>query len=529
MKFCRTCNWYLIIGARYTFFLQTERNQSLGGVTMEWKLTKEPLASLATDAIIVFHTKDRESTQGSAQEVDEALGYRISGLISEGEITGILGEVTSLHNWGKIPSGRVYVSGLGKEDKTDLQGLKHAVAVAARKAQAAGVKQLGIGYPLFLTERYHSVDVVQAIVEGVELGTYQHPTYKSEQKKKQIETVWLSTKAVSDSAFAAGIERGQVFARATNLARSLVHQPANILTPDLLASHAKEVADKRALHIDVLTEERLAEQGMNALLAVSGGSAHPARMIVLSYQGAPESKEVLGLVGKGVTFDSGGIQIKPARGMEEMKTDMAGAAAVLGAMDAIGALRPDCNVIAVIPACENMVDGIAYRAGDVIKSYSGKTIEVNHTDAEGRIILADAISYAKRLGATKLVDVATLTGAVVIALGFEAAALMTNDQDWGNEVKNAARIASERVWELPMYDEYEEYVKSEIADVKNEGGAPAGCIQGGMFLRKFAEDTPWVHLDIAGTATAQKEHGIHVKGATGASVRTLVQLAIRFA
>ncbi|SEN07729.1 leucyl aminopeptidase [Lihuaxuella thermophila] len=496
---------------------------------MEWKITKEPLESLATDAIIVFHSQGGESVQGYARKVDKALDYRISSLISEGEITGELGEITILHNWGKIPSGRVIISGLGKEDRADLGRLKHAVAVAARKAQKLGLKQLGLGCPSFLIERYNSVDVVQAIVEGVELGTYQHQSYKSEQKKKEIETVWLFVESISESAVQAGIERGQVFARATNFARFLVHEPGNYLTPEKLAFHAKRIAEKRELSIDILTKEQLVEQGMHALLAVSGGSANPPRMIVLSYQGAPESREILGLVGKGVTFDSGGLQIKPSSSMNGMKGDMAGAAAVLGAMDAIGKLKPHCNVLAVIPACENMTGDHAYRPGDVIRTYSGKTIEVHHTDAEGRIVLADAIAYAKRLGATKLVDVATLTGAVIVALGYEASGLMTNHEAWGNEVKTAARIVGERVWELPMFDEYEEYVKSEIADVKNDAGAPAGSIQGGMFLKHFAGDTPWVHLDIAGTAESKKEHGIHLKGATGAMVRTLVQLAIRFA
>jgi leucyl aminopeptidase len=229
-----------------------------------------------------------------------------------------------------------------------------------------------------------------------------------------------------------------------------------------------------------------------------------------------------------VTFDSGGLQLKPSPFMLDMKEDMAGAAAVLAAMDAIGELRPHSNVLAVIPVCENMVNGQAYRPGDVIRSFSGKTIEVAHTDAEGRVILADAISYAKRKGATRLVDVATLTGAVVVALGHEATGMMSNDEEWADEVKAAARIAGERMWELPMYKEYGIYVESEIADVKNEGGSPAGCIQGGLFLQAFAEETPWVHLDIAGSATAPRESGIFAKGATGVAVRTLIQLAVRF-
>jgi leucyl aminopeptidase len=343
-----------------------------------------------------------------------------------------------------------------------------------------------------------------------------------------IHAIWLSVPSLAESAVEVGIERGQVFSRSTNLARYLVNEPANFLTPLKLAKEAKQVAERRGLSIEVFYEERLIEMGMNGLLTVAKGSAQSPAMIVISYKGAPDSNEVLGLIGKGITFDSGGLQIKSMNGMEDMKGDMAGAASVIGAMDAIGTLKPHCNVIAVIPTCENMTSGNAYRPGDVIKTFSGKTIEVHNTDAEGRIVLAEGISYAKRLGATKLVNVATLTGAIVVALGYETSGLMTNNDDWSHEVKTAARIAGELVWELPMFDEYEEYVESKIADVKNDAGYVAGAIQGGMFLRVFAEDTPWVHLDIAGTAYAEEENGIHLKGATGSSVRTLVQLAIRF-
>jgi leucyl aminopeptidase len=478
------------------------------------------------DAIIVFHSNERKSVQGAARAVDEALGFRISNLIAAGEISGNFAEVTNMHNWGKIPAGRVFVVGLGDESKLELHSFKNAVATAARAAKNKKVKSLGIDCPSFMIERYNPVDVIQSIVEGIELGSYQHHTYKSEEKSKDLEAIWVSSNNIKESAFEAGIERGRIFARATNFARYLVHEPANLLTPEVLSDHARVIAEKRDLQLEILTEERLKELGMNALLSVAGGSVNRPRMIVLSYQGAPESNDVVGLIGKGVTFDSGGLQLKPEKGMDEMKDDMGGAAAVLAAMDAIGELRPHSNVIAVIPACENMTGSRAFRPGDVIRSFSGKTIEVHHTDAEGRLILADAIAYAKHLGVTRLVDVATLTGGVVVALGHEATGLMTNDAKWADEVKTAARIAGERVWELPMYDEYEEYVRSEIADVKNDAGSPASCIQGGMFLRQFAESTPWVHLDIAGTVSSPTEKGIYVKGATGTGVRTLIQLAV---
>jgi leucyl aminopeptidase len=495
---------------------------------MEWKLTNEPLSLLAIDAIIVFHGKNREYTEGTTREIDESLEFRISSLIREHEISGNFGEISIMHNWGKIPSNRVIVAGVGEETNLDLRNLKDAVGNATRKAQKMGLKNLGISPPSFTIQRFNMVDVVQALVEGVELGSYRHQHYRSEDTKKGIEQVWLSLNDFSRSASEAGIERGKIFASSTNLARYLVHEPPNFLSPEKLASYAEEVADRRGLEIEILGQEELEKLGMHAFLSVAKGSRRPPRMAVLSYKGAPESKEVLGLVGKGITFDSKGLQIKPGSKMVDMKGDMGGAAAVIGAMDGIGALKPHCNVIGVIPTCENMCDGNAYRPGDVLHTFSGKTIEVAHTDAEGRVILADALAYARRKGATKLVDIATLTGAIVIALGHETTGLMTNYEDWGNEVKQAARIAGERVWELPIYDEYKEYIRSDIADLKNSGGPSSGSITAALFLTEFADGLPWVHLDIAGTSESNKEKGIHQKGATGIMARTLIQLAASF-
>ncbi|QKG84811.1 leucyl aminopeptidase [Kroppenstedtia pulmonis] len=495
---------------------------------MEWKVTKEPLYTLATDCLVVIQTQGGESLKGCIRAMDEALDHRISQLMADGEITGRYQEVTMTHNWGKIPAKRLLILGMGKEEDLTLEKLRNGISVAACKARDAGVKRLTLGCSKNLSERWNAADLVQALVEGVELGVYRYRGYKQENSKenrREIEEVWLSLEDVSDSAFEAGLERGRVFAAGTKAARNLVNEPANKLTPSALAEYAKKIADHLGMKAEILDEKKLKELNMNALLAVSKASAEEPRMIVLSYQGAPDSQEVLGLVGKGVTFDSGGIQVKPDNGMGDMKGDMAGAAAVLGAMEVIGSLRPHCNVTAVIPACENMINGNGYRPGDVIDSFSGKTIEIQHTDAEGRLILADGLSYARRLGATSLVNVATLTGAVIVALGRSVTGLMTNHEDWGDEVKEAARVAGEKVWELPMFEEYEEYLKSSVADLKNEGGREAGCIQGGIFLKHFVEDTPWVHLDIAGTADTKGKEGF---AATGAGVRTLAQLALRF-
>ncbi|PTM59281.1 leucyl aminopeptidase [Desmospora activa] len=497
---------------------------------MEWRMTKEPVERLATDGIVVVHTQGEEALKGCTRMLDEALDHRLSQLVSEGEITGRYREIRLVHNWGKIPAKRLLIVGLGKESDLDLDRWRNGMALAAKTARKAGIKQLAIGCSSArLKERFNSADWVQALVEGIELGTYRYDGYKTKEQteKQELETVWLALEGVSDSALKAGLERGIAFAAATKTARDLVNEPANKLTPSTLAERSRELADQYGLEADILTEERLVELGMDALLSV-GRAGEPAQMIVLTHRGAPESQEMLGLVGKGITFDSGGIQVKPGRGMEEMKGDMAGAAAVFGAMEAIGRLKPHCNVMAVIPACENMINGDGYRPGDVIGSFSGKTIEINHTDAEGRLVLADGISYARRLGATSLVNVATLTGAVIIALGHTTTGLMTNHDDWAAQVKEAALLTGEKVWELPLFPEYDEYLKSNVADLKNVNGSVAGVIQGGMFLKHFAEETPWVHLDIAGTADTKKDDGIHNKGATGVAVRTLTQLAVGF-
>ncbi|GAB6935946.1 cytosol aminopeptidase [Calditerricola yamamurae] len=498
---------------------------------MEIRVTRENPTKLTTDALVVTVCEGHEALRGFARMVDEALGHRIAELMALKEVRGKFGEVTILHNWGKIPARRTIVLGLGKEEKLTLEKIRDAFGIAARKARDVGVHHLTLTVLENHDKKWNPVDVVQSLVEGVLLGTYRYQGYKTGEKEEKLALERLTVvvdDSISDRAAAVAVERGEVFARATNFARDLVNTPANRMTPTVLAEKAAEIARRRNLEFRVLERDELEALGFGAFLSVAKGSDEPPKLIVLQYKGAADSKEMLGFIGKGITFDAGGVQIKPDEGMHEMKMDMAGAAAVLGAMDAIGALQPHVNVVAVIPACENLVSGRAFKPGDVITSFSGKTIEVRHTDAEGRLILADGIAYAKHLGATKLVDVATLTGAVIVALGKAASGLMTNDAEWAEEVKKAAEIAGEKVWELPLFDEYEEYIESDVADLKNDAGRPAGTIQGGLFLRAFAEDTPWVHLDIAGTADTDKDRGHYPAGATGVAVRTLTQLAIRF-
>ena len=496
---------------------------------MQFKVSKESIVSLASDCIVLTLTEDKDTVRGLAQQVDEKMDHRISHLIAEREITGSFGEVTILHTWGKIPAKRVLVLGFGKEEKLTLARARAAFAIAARKAQDIGVKELTVAVTQKYKDLWNPVDLGQVVVEGIMLGVYKMDSFKTvPTSANKIERILVTVDGISLDAVQAGVERGLIFADAQNYARELTNLPANYLTPAILATEAKKIAKENQLEVDVLDKEQLEEYNMGALLAVAKGSAEAPKMIVLKYMGAPDSKDIIGFVGKGITFDSGGIQIKPEKDMDEMKGDMAGAATVLGTMKAVGSLKPHLNIIAVIPAAENMVSGSAVHPGDVVTSYSGKTIEIKHTDAEGRLILADAISYAKFLGATKLVDVATLTGSVISALGDQYSGVFTNDQQWLKEFKEAAKISGENSWELPLDDGYNDLIESDIADIKNDGGRPAGAIQGAMFLRAFADETPWIHVDIAGTSEAPATKGLHTKGATGVMVRTLTALAIRF-
>jgi len=496
---------------------------------MQFKVSTESIVTMASDCIIITHTEDRDRLSGLAQQVDENMEHRISQLIADKEISGKFGEVTIVHTWGKVPAKRILVLGLGKVEKLGLARARAAYAIAARKAQEIGVKELTVAISLKYKDIWNPVDLGQTVVEGIMLGIYRFDSYKKKEEiDNRLQRVIVSVDGISKSAIEVGVERGQIFAESQNFARDLTNTPANKMTPTILANKAKEIAKKYQLEIEVLGKKEIEELNMGALLAVSQGSTEEPKLIVMKYMGGSDCHDIVGYVGKGVTFDAGGIQIKPEKDMDEMKSDMAGAASVLGTMMAIGSLKPHINAIAVIPACENMVSGNAIHPGDIVETYSGKTVEIKHTDAEGRLILADAISYTKQLGVTKIVNVATLTGSVISALGHHMTGLFSNNKFWADEVRSAAKISGEPVWELPLDDEYMELIESDIADLKNDGGFPAGAIQGAMFLKEFAGDTPWVHLDIAGTSFTTEEKGMHPKGATGVFVRTLISLAIRF-
>ncbi|WP_246072813.1 leucyl aminopeptidase [Paenibacillus dokdonensis] len=420
--------------------------------------------------------------------------------------------------------------GAGERPLTSEE-LRVASAQAARQALKMRAKKLAweLSSPLLtFSVEQNALVAAQAITEGMILGSYRHKQYKKNTSSyKGIEQLILLRKGKVSAAelldWEVGIQRGKAYAESTCLARDLTNLPGNFLVPDDLTKAAMEIAEKHGFESAVLDEKQLETLGMGGLVAVGKGSVHPPRLIMIKYQGRAEWDDVTGLVGKGITFDTGGISLKKRVGMEEMISDMGGAAAVLGVMNALGILRPAVNVVMVIPTAENMPGGNAFKPGDIIQSLSGRTIEVLNTDAEGRVVLADGMTYARQQGAVKFIDVATLTGAVLSALGDIATGVVTNDDTMLEEFILASKRTGEKVWPLPAYKEFWDMLKSDVADLSNSTGARGAAITAGLFIGTFAEGLPWIHLDIAGTAFVNKERGVNPKGATGVMVRTITE------
>ncbi|HZS09277.1 MAG TPA: leucyl aminopeptidase [Blastocatellia bacterium] len=488
---------------------------------MEVKADARKFHEIECDALVVTVYEGEKPDAGALADLDKRSGGVITSLIETGEMTGKAGETAYIHNPGDIRARRLLLVGVGKLDDYKPDGVRRMAGTAARMLRARNVRKVA-----FLRRSQIPLgESVQAAVEGAMLALYDTDKYKTSDKEERlIEEIILATTEGDTDELRRGVERGRVLAEATNFARDLINEPANVMTPTELARRAEEVAQTFGLEIDVLDEARMKELGMGSLLGVSQGSAEPAKLIVLNYTPQAESKETIAIVGKGLTFDTGGISIKPADGMEKMKYDMAGGATTIAAMRAIAQLRPAINVIGIVAAVENMPGGRAQRPGDVVRSMAGKTIEVINTDAEGRLVLADALAYARKLGATKLVDLATLTGAVSIALGDVYVAALGNNQGWLDAVIAAGKQSGEKIWQLPLDRDYREQIKSEIADIKNVGGRKAGTITAAYFLKEFVDDTPWVHLDIAGTAWNDSNKPYLSSGPTGVCVRTLANL-----
>lgn len=498
---------------------------------MEIKVIAGDITKLQVDSIIVNLCEGEARPSGAAEAVDQALGGAIAQLMATGESKGKLNEISMIHTLGKIEAARVVVVGLGKQPELTPDRIRGVAAEACRSLRKIGSQRVatiahGAGLAGIGPET-----AAQAVVEGSILGVYAFRKHMTKEPESgEIKELLIVEKEEGKvPGLEGGRVRGQVLAEATNFARDMVNEPANYMTPGAMAQIAKDMAQSYGLEFSLLERQQMQEMGMGGLLGVSQGSQEPPKLIQLSYKGDATSSKTLGLIGKGITFDSGGISIKPSEGLGEMKGDMAGGATVIAAMRAIAQLKPKMNVTALVPATENLPSGSALKPGDVLRAMNGKTIEIVSTDAEGRLILADALSYARKLELSPLVDVATLTGACHIALGDICSGAFGNNQEIMEAVLRAGEEAGERIWQMPMYEEYKEPNKSDVADIKNVGGRYGGAITAAQFLSEFSEDTPWVHLDIAGTSRSDKDRTYLVKGATGVGVRTLANLALALA
>ncbi|MGB8324964.1 MAG: leucyl aminopeptidase [Candidatus Acidiferrum sp.] len=492
---------------------------------MKITLEVKPFADLEVDALATYVFEDAEPVQGRLAEIDKLTGGLLGRLSKSGELTGKPLEITLLHAPAGLKAARLLLIGAGKREQFNPAMQRKVAGVALRNLKSRNVHRVAF----LVRENDATEQLAQALAEGAFTADFETDKYKTDKKKDKFvdEFVMVGYSDGEKAAGEKGLNRGCIIGEAQNFARDLVNEPSNKLTPSILADKAEAMAKEAGLAVEILDEKKIAELKMGALLSVAQGSVEPPRVIVLTYTpaNAKPGGPVVGLVGKAVTFDTGGISIKPADGMEKMKYDMAGGATMIGIMRALAALKPNVKVICVVPATENMPGGKAQKPGDIQTAMSGKTIEVLNTDAEGRLILADGVHYAKQLGATHLVDAATLTGAIVVALANVNVGVFGTDQDWLDKLLASAKATGEKMWQMPMDDEYREFIKGSFADIQNVGsGKGGGAITGAMFIREFAGDTPWIHLDIAGTAWNDDAKPWLAKGPTGVAVRTLVHL-----
>ena len=488
----------------------------------------ELLGQVPGSALAVFGFEGSPASSGTVERLPSEVRGLLEELQSTRELTGKSYECTLLHHPAGLAAQKLLVVGAGKKEKFNGAQLRRVAACAVRYLRARGIHDVA----WVLSSEESQAASVQAVVEGAVLADYDADRYRTERDgERRIDYLVLATGGTSPSdAALATLERARLIAEAQNYTRDLVNEPANRMTPTQLAERAQDMATRFGLDCQVLGPQEIRDLKMGAFLGVAQGSDEPAKLIVVRYlpPDAPEAP-VIGLIGKGITFDTGGISIKPSENMHEMKTDMAGGATMLGVMQALAQLKPRVRVMAVIPATENMPSGKASKPGDVVTSMSGKTIEILNTDAEGRLVLADALAYAKQLGCTVLIDAATLTSAIAIALGNITTGVFGWNQEWVNRVLASAAAAGEKMWQMPLDEDYRELYKSTIADLANTGGRYGGAITAAMFVGEFAGDTPWVHLDIAGTRWSNEEKPYLAKGPTGAAVRTLVHLLTNLA
>jgi leucyl aminopeptidase len=494
---------------------------------MQIQLETQPYASIESSALVTYIFDKEPKLEGVLEEIDRAMNGRLSSLVGAGEITGKSLEMVLIHFPQGLAAERLLLVGAGKPDKFATSDLRRIAGSALRFLKSRGAKR----FVFLAREGHRGAEAAQAATEGLVLANFESDKYRSDKKNREIASVSL---AGFDGGLGANlqeaVDHGRVIAESQNFARDLINEPSNHLTPKMLAAKAQEMAGEVGLGVEILDERRISELKMGALIGVAQGSVEPPRVIVVRYvpTTAQAGGPVLGLIGKAVTFDTGGISIKPANNMEKMKYDMGGGATMLGAMRALAYLKPRVPVIAVIPSTENMPGGRAQKPGDVQTAMSGKTIEVINTDAEGRLILADAITYAKQLGCTHLIDAATLTGAIEVALSNVHVGAFGTPREFLDDFLASTKSAGEKMWPMPIDDEYQEMIKSNIADIRNTGsGKGGGAITAAWFLKEFAEDTPWVHLDIAATCWVDEGRPWLAKGPTGVAIRSIVDFALK--
>jgi len=498
---------------------------------MKLSVERTSLKKVKADVICAFLFEDRKLFEEKMNVLKKILKGRIESVLETRDFKGKEGETAVLYTEGKLASRRLMLVGLGEQKKLTLERIRRAAANAAKTTHGLKLRSLAIEFPdantITATVKESVQDIAQALAEAAALALYRFDRYfteKKEKEKKVTRFTLISDDAKESREIRQGIQLAQVIVEATCFARDLENAPSNEIYPESLAEAARQSGKKHGFKVTALEKRQIEKLGMGGLLAVNQGSSKPPRFIILEYGAShSESAGTVVLVGKGVTFDTGGISIKPASGMSEMKMDMSGAAAVIGTFEAVARLKMTVHLVGLIPATENMPSGSAVKPGDIVRHYGGKTSEVDNTDAEGRLILADALGYAEKYKPDAVIDLATLTGACVVALAHLATGMMGNDEKLMDALKKAGEKTYERVWPLPLFEEYEKLIKSDVADVKNVGGRWGGAITAALFLKKFVRDYKWVHLDIAGTAILEEPQEYAPKGGSGVGVRLLVE------
>lgn len=491
---------------------------------MNITVKKGNLADTKTQAVVLYMCEGEKEFSQLIAGIDQKTGGLIRDVMKKGDFEGKPSQVCVIYTKGNHTAERIALVGLGKKKELDLEKVRGAFARVMQHLRGLNIRDAATAMDWSLLPDQKE-KFAAAVAEGVKLGLYQYTPYKTVNRDelKEMKNLEIVVAPVDYAMILEEVRKTNIITDAVCFARDLVSAPSNDMTPTIMADHARKIAKRKNVSCHVLEKGKMKALGMNALLGVASGSHQPPKLIILEYNGGKKGEAPIALVGKGLTFDSGGISIKPAEKMDEMKTDMSGGAAVMAVVMAAADLKLPLNIVGLVPATENMSGGGALKPGDILKSYSGKTIEVLNTDAEGRLILADALSYASRYKPAGIIDIATLTGACIIALGEDVIGMLGKDEQVKKEIDAAAQATGERVWELPLWDSYSEMIKSDIADYKNTGGRVASTITAAAFLSKFVGDYPWVHLDIAGPAWTTKDKPYIPKGASGVPVRLLIE------